>query len=144
MVLDISEDKLTSMLRTRIDSSDIEKIFNLLGKKFSVDILIVFDQNGIVHFNEILLAIDGINNKTLSARLKAFFDYELINRKIIPGIPARIEYYITKKGRSMIDIINQTGAFSFRYDVVHKTFGQKLRESNPKDSAAIEPFRLRY
>jgi len=141
--LDISEDRLTSTSHKKIISSDIENIFNLIGKKFSVDILLIFHQKGVVHFNEILFTIDGINNKTLSARLKSFFDYELIERKIIPGIPTRIEYHFTQKGRNIINIIDHAIEFSHRYDT-YRTSNKKLKKSNLEDSSADQPFKLRY
>jgi DNA-binding HxlR family transcriptional regulator len=39
----------------------------------------------------------------------------LIERKIYPDKPVRIEYTITEKGRALEPILNQMSAFSMRY-----------------------------
>jgi DNA-binding HxlR family transcriptional regulator len=65
-------------------------------------------------FNQ-FLEIEDINAKVLSARLKEMEEDGLIERKIYPDKPVRIEYTITEKGRALAPILDQMSAFSMRY-----------------------------
>ena len=65
-------------------------------------------------FNQ-FLEIEDINAKVLSARLKEIEKDGLIERKIYPDKPVRIEYTITEKGRALAPILDQMSAFSMKY-----------------------------
>ena len=40
---------------------------------------------------------------------------DLIKRKVYPGIPIRVEYSVTEKGKSVLPILEQMLAFSMKY-----------------------------
>lgn len=93
----------------------IVNTFRIVGKKFSVAILrnmLYFNQT---RFNQFLNSIEGINPKTLSARLKEMEKEGLIQRKVYVESPVRIEYNLTEKGRAMKPILEQMAVFSMRY-----------------------------
>ncbi|TLX93656.1 MAG: helix-turn-helix transcriptional regulator, partial [Thaumarchaeota archaeon] len=56
---------------------------------------------GQTRFNEFLDSIEGINPKTLSARLREMGKNGIIEWRIYPGTPVRIEYSITQKGKAL-------------------------------------------
>ena len=92
----------------------INHTFNLVGKKFTM--LIIRNMIHLDHkrFNQ-FLEIEEINAKILSARLKEMEKDGLIERKVYPDTPVRIEYIITEKGRALEPILNQMSAFSMKY-----------------------------
>lgn len=92
----------------------INHTFKLVGKKFTM--LIIRNMIHLDHkrFNQ-FLEIEDINAKVLSARLKEMEEDGLIERKIYPDKPVRIEYTITEKGRALEPILNQMSAFSMKY-----------------------------
>ena len=92
----------------------INHTFKLVGKKFTM--LIIRNMIHLDHkrFNQ-FLEIEDINAKVLSARLKEMEEDGLIERKIYPDNPVRIEYTITEKGRALEPILNQISAFSMKY-----------------------------
>ena len=51
-------------------------------------------------FSQFLGSIEGINTKTLSIRLKELEEYGLIERKVAQQRPLKVEYSLTKKGKS--------------------------------------------
>lgn len=92
----------------------VDCTFNLIGKKFTIHILRNIIILGHTRFNQ-FETIEGINPKTLTVRLKEMLENDLIERKVYPGIPIRVEYYVTEKGKSVLPILEQMLAFSMKY-----------------------------
>jgi DNA-binding HxlR family transcriptional regulator len=112
--------------RLRLDQKEAQKLvsmttrcpvdctFNLIGKKFTIHILRNMIILGHTRFNQ-FESIEGINSKTLAVRLKEMLENDLIERKVYPGIPIRVEYSVTEKGKSVLPILEQMLAFSMKY-----------------------------
>jgi DNA-binding HxlR family transcriptional regulator len=92
----------------------INHTFKLVGKKFTMLIIRNMIHRDHKRFNQ-FLEIEDINAKVLSARLKEMEEDGLIERKIYPDKPVRIEYTITEKGRALEPILDQMSAFSMQY-----------------------------
>jgi DNA-binding HxlR family transcriptional regulator len=92
----------------------INHTFKLVGKKFTMLIIRNMIHRGHKRFNQ-LLEIEEINAKILSARLKEMEKDGLIERKVYPDTPVRVEYIITEKGRALEPILDQMSTFSMRY-----------------------------
>jgi DNA-binding HxlR family transcriptional regulator len=92
----------------------INHTFKLVGKKFTMLIIRNMIHRGHNRFNQ-FLEIEEINAKILSARLKEMENDGLIERKVYPDTPVRIEYSITEKGRALEPILDQMSTFSMRY-----------------------------
>lgn len=113
-------------VRFRLDQKEAQKLvsmttrcpvdctFNLIGKKFTIHILRNMIILGHTRFNQ-FETIEGINSKTLAVRLKEMLENDLIERKVYPGIPIRVEYTVTEKGKSVLPILEQMLAFSMKY-----------------------------
>src|SRR5688572_28439972 len=97
-----------------IKECPINHTFKLVVKKFTMLItrnMIHLDHKRFKQFQE----IEDINAKVLSARLKEMERDGLIERKIYPDTPVRVEYSITEKGRALEPILDQMSAFSMKY-----------------------------
>ena len=92
----------------------INHTFKLVGKKFTMLIIRNMIHRDHKRFNQ-FLEIEEINAKILSARLKEMEKDGLIERKVYPDTPVRVEYSITEKGRALEPILDQMSAFSMRY-----------------------------
>jgi DNA-binding HxlR family transcriptional regulator len=92
----------------------VDCTFNLIGKKFTIHILRNMIILGHTRFNQ-FETIEGINSKTLAVRLKEMLENDLIERKVYPSIPIRVEYSVTEKGKSVLPILEQMLAFSMKY-----------------------------
>lgn len=92
----------------------INYTFQVIGKKFTVLIMRNMMLFGHRHFNE-FLAIEGINPKTLSQRLKEMQKNGIIGRKVTHGTPVTIEYYITEKGMALKPVLDQLMLFSLQH-----------------------------
>lgn len=100
----------------------IDAAFKVMGKKFTMHILrnmLLLKQK---RFNEFAQSIEGINSNTLSMRLKEMERHGLIDRKIYPETPIRIEYFVAEKGQALLPVLEQMIAFTCQYypEVVFK------------------------
>jgi len=93
----------------------VDNTFRVVGKKFTVLILRDMMNSHKSRFNQFLESVEGINPKTLSVRLREMEKNGLIQRKVFPETPIRIEYYITEKGKALKPILEQMAAFSIQY-----------------------------
>lgn len=109
-IIKVPEEVVSKMIACPIDFS-----FKVLGQKFMVLILRDLILFGKKRFSELLKSIDGINQKTLSVRLKELEKGGIIKSKIYSENPKRAEYLITKKGRMLRPVLEQMAAFSLSY-----------------------------
>ncbi|MBI0098576.1 winged helix-turn-helix transcriptional regulator [Snodgrassella sp. W8135] len=78
------------------------KFVNLISGKWAIPILyrlIITDQP--IRFGELRRAIAPITQKELTKQLKLFEQKGLINRKLYPEVPPKVEYQITALGKTL-------------------------------------------
>jgi DNA-binding HxlR family transcriptional regulator len=82
----------------------------ILGAKWTA--LIVHDlSEGARRFTELEAACPGISPRTLSERLRALEEQEIVERRSYPERPPRVEYELTEKGRALLPIIGEMRRF---------------------------------
>jgi DNA-binding HxlR family transcriptional regulator len=81
--------------------SPIERAMELIGDKYSFQIIHILHQFDRQRFVELEQQIPGISPRTLSARLKHLEKFRLINRHQYPTIPPKVEYELTERGRDL-------------------------------------------
>ena len=128
------------VLLNEMKACPIDNTFKIIGKKFTVHILRNITKLGQTRFNEFLESIEGINPKTLSARLREMERNDIIERRIYPGTPVKIEYSVTKKGMALDPVLEAMATFSMKYcakDVFKDGKPRILKEiySRPVESA---------
>ena len=79
----------------------LEKSFNLLSQKWSLEILYALFLRNSVGFNG-LKRILGVNSRTLSDKLKTLKHYGYIKRIIEQGPPLRATYSLTTRGKNTV------------------------------------------
>src|SRR5437016_5810659 len=96
-------------------SCPIDNTFKIIGKKFTVHILRNMTLLGQTGFDQCLDSIEGLNPKTLSANLREMEKTGIIERRIYPGTPVKIEYSITQKGKALKPVLEAMAAYSMQY-----------------------------
>jgi DNA-binding HxlR family transcriptional regulator len=81
--------------------SPIERAMELIGDKYSFQIIHILYQFDRQRFVELEQQIPGISPRTLSARLKHLEKFRLIDRHQYPTIPPKVEYELTERGRDL-------------------------------------------
>lgn len=86
----------------------------ILGDKWTPQLLRFFINEESVRFCQIQDLVEGINPRTLSARLDKL-EHEGIIEKVVPEDRARCEYRLTEKGRALTPILRDMEAWGERY-----------------------------
>jgi len=66
-------------------------------------------------FAEIRAASPGVSDTMLVQRLRELCAARLIERRVIPSTPVRVEYYLTDKGRELEPALNALIAWSHKW-----------------------------
>ncbi|MET3208005.1 UNVERIFIED_CONTAM: DNA-binding HxlR family transcriptional regulator [Paenibacillus sp. PvR008] len=77
----------------------IAKTLDVIGTKWTFLIIRDLLIGGTLRFSDLLKSMDGISPKTLSLRLKELEEHGVLERKVFPEVPPRVEYTLTEKGR---------------------------------------------
>ena len=72
--------------------------------------------NGARRFNEIRRILEDISQKVLTQNLREMEKDGLINRKVYPEIPLKVEYSLTKLGYSLKPILDEMVEWGIKYE----------------------------
>lgn len=80
---------------------------SLISGKHKMVILYCLMEYEPVRFNEMKRYLGRITDKTLSTNLKELEADRLISRKEYPQIPPKVEYSLTERGRSLMEVLDK-------------------------------------
>jgi len=80
----------------------VREVLNLVGDKWSVLVVGVLG-NGPLRFSEIKRTIEAISQRMLTLTLRGLERDGLLTRTVTPTIPPRVDYELTKLGRTLLD-----------------------------------------
>ena len=92
----------------------VKEATKILGDKWTPQLLRFFVNEETVRFCQIQDLVEGINPRTLSARLDSL-EHEGIISKNATTSESRCEYKLTEKGRELVPILQSMEAWSERY-----------------------------
>jgi DNA-binding HxlR family transcriptional regulator len=84
----------------------IEATMRLIGGKWRVLILRELFRGGIKRFGQLYKGIDGISQNMLAQQLRGMEKDGLLTRKAYPEVPPRVEYSMTRLGRSLRSVMS--------------------------------------
>ncbi len=90
-----------------IEICPIRNVVARFGNKWSLLVLLVINDKGVVRFNELGRLIPDISTRVLSTTLKTLEADGLIDRKVYAQVPPKVEYTLTPTGESLIPLIMQ-------------------------------------
>jgi len=86
----------------------------ILGDKWTPQLLRFFVNEESVRFCQIQDLVEGINPRTLSARLDSLEEQGIIE-KVVAAEKSRCEYKLTQKGKELTPILRDMESWSHRY-----------------------------
>lgn len=90
--------------KKELPACPVETTLMLIGDKWKV--LILRDLlPGTKRFGELKKSIGTVSQKVLTAQLRDMERNGLVNRKVYPEVPPRVEYSLTELGRSLKPIL---------------------------------------
>ena len=102
----------TSLCSPSIEGAQFEDTgysytLSLISGKHKMVILYCLMEYQPVRFNEMKRYLGRISDKTLSQNLKELEADGLIERKSYPQIPPKVEYSLTERGTSLMEVLDQ-------------------------------------
>src|ERR1700685_769088 len=89
----------------------VSQILARVGDKWSVLIVMLLGR-GPRRFNELKRMVGGISQRMLTLTLRGLERDGLLTRTIFPTIPPRVDYELTKLGRSLQSAVEPLGAWA--------------------------------
>jgi DNA-binding HxlR family transcriptional regulator len=68
-----------------------------------------------LRFCELERSLEGISPRTLSLRLRALEEQDVVERRTYPEVPPRVEYALTDKGRALVPLIEDMRSYGRRW-----------------------------
>lgn len=92
-----------------------ERAAELLGKRWTSKILRVL-LDGPTTFSKIAKAVSKLSDRVLAERLKELEREGVVQRRVDPGIPVKIEYSLTEKGHDLQEVLEALHRWADRWD----------------------------
>jgi len=84
--------------------SPVENTLRVIGSKWTV--LIIRElKDGVRRFGELEKSLTGISPRTLSLRLSHMEEHGIIDRKVYPEVPPRVEYKLSTLGKTLAPVL---------------------------------------
>lgn len=109
----------------------VREVLNRVGDKWSV-LVIALLENGPRRFNELRRSIDGISQRMLTLTLRGLERDGLLTRSVQPTIPPRVDYELTRLGRTLLEPVQALAAWAAE----HRVEIQQARDRHQGRNAA--------
>lgn len=93
--------------KANFEDTGFSYTMSLISGKHKMVILYCLMEFEPVRFNEMKRYLRNITDKTLSNNLKELETDKLIVRKEYPQIPPKVEYSLSPRGKSLMDVLDQ-------------------------------------
>ena len=104
-----------------------------VGDKWSVYVIHVLGDAGTLRFNELRSRVDGISQRMLTVTLRGMERDGLVTRKVYPEVPPRVEYTLTRLGRTLRQLVrglvDWSGAHLTEVDAARAAYDARNRRS---------------
>ena len=89
----------------KVDILPFNYAVSIIGGKWKMQIIFCLWKYKTMRYSELKRAVNGITHKMLSNKLKELEANGLIIRHEYPGVPPKVEYYLTERGLSLMPVI---------------------------------------
>lgn len=95
------------------DCRAISEVLARVGDKWTVLVVSTLG-GGPKRFNELRKALGSISQRMLTLTLRALERDGLVTRTVFPTIPPRVDYELTKLGRSLLEPVSELGLWALK------------------------------
>src|SRR5271157_5982459 len=93
------------------DCRAVSDVLARVGDKWSV-LVVTRLGGGPLRFNELRRAIGGISQRMLTLTLRGLERDGLVTRTAFPTVPPRVDYQLTRLGRSLLEPVSRLGTWA--------------------------------
>ncbi|MGN6316147.1 winged helix-turn-helix transcriptional regulator [Trinickia sp.] len=79
----------------------VMEVIGRVADKWTMCVLEVLEQNGVLRFTRIGELVGGISQRMLTKTLRQMEEDGFVTRTVYPEVPPRVEYQLTELGRSL-------------------------------------------
>lgn len=90
----------------------VRNVIARFGNKWGFLVMLVIGEHGTIRFNELSRAIPDISTRVLSGTLRTLEADNLVERKVYPEIPPRVEYSLSPIGKELMPIVQELTAWA--------------------------------
>ena len=86
----------------------VRNVLSRIGDRWSLLVLLALHEKAeAMRFSDLCKAIPDVSQKMLTSTLRKLEADDLLSRTIYPEVPPRVEYKLTKRGKTLIPLLNQ-------------------------------------
>ena len=111
--------------------------WNDLTKVWTLPVIHALGLKEPARFNELKRRIQGISATSLAERLNELDQRKIIERKVYPETPPRVEYSLTKKGIELHALLGDLAEWVKRWDKQDIAGAGKVREEKLRPLARV-------
>jgi len=104
-----------------------------VGDKWSIEVVMWLAREP-RRFNQLKRAIDGVSQRMLTLTLRSLERDGLVSRTVFPTIPPRVDYALTRLGRSLCKPVIALGAWAHQHTPQIDEARAKYDRAHPKRS----------
>ena len=93
------------------DCRAVSEVLSRVGDKWTILVVVELGQ-GARRFNEIRRALGSISQRMLTLTLRGLERDGLVTRTVFPTVPPRVDYELTKLGRSLLEPVSGIGLWA--------------------------------
>src|SRR5476649_875028 len=93
------------------DCRAVSEVLSRVGDKWTVLVVSTLG-DGPKRFNELRRALGSISQRMLTLTLRGLERDGLVTRTVFPTVPPRVDYKLTKLGRSLLEPVNGIGLWA--------------------------------
>ena len=93
------------------DCRAVSEVLARVGDKWTVLVVATLG-DGPKRFNELRKALGSISQRMLTLTLRALERDGLVTRTVTPSIPPRVDYELTRLGRSLLEPVSELGTWA--------------------------------
>ena len=86
----------------------VRNVLSRIGDRWSLLVLLALHEKAeAMRFSDLCKTIPDVSQKMLTSTLRKLEADDLLSRTIYPEVPPRVEYKLTKRGKTLIPLLNQ-------------------------------------
>lgn len=105
--------KIPGNLHVAEDCRAVSEVLARVGDKWTVLVVSTLG-DGPKRFNELRKALGSISQRMLTLTLRGLERDGLVTRTVYPTVPPRVEYALTRLGRSLLEPVSELGVWARR------------------------------
>jgi len=97
---------MLSRYKEKVFNCEKELTLSIIGGKWKMIMMWHLGKQGTKRFSQLKALIPDITQRMLTTQLRELEEDGIVNRKVYPVVPPKVEYSLTPRGESLIPILD--------------------------------------